>query len=188
MIQEGIFIKVINRLSQIKIPYMIVGAIAAIAYGKPRTTHDVDLVIEVYEKDIPELLSVFGKEFYISEEGIKDAILHKTMFNIIHLESGIKIDFWLLHGDKYDLERFKRKRKINVFKQQVHMTSPEDIIIKKLLWYKDSDIDKHLEDALGVLEIQYNNLDFQYIDKWAKELGIEQNWKKIKKEADIQNA
>lgn len=184
MIQEDIFIKVINKLFQIKIPYMLVGGVAAIAYGKPRTTHDIDLVVEINEKNIPEMVEVFEKEFYISEEGIKDAILHKTMFSVIHPESGIKLDFWILHRSEYDLERFKRRREIKIFEQEVYITSPEDVIIRKLLWYKESDIDKHLDDAFGVLEIQYNNLDFPYIEKWVKELNIDETWKEIKEEAE----
>lgn len=183
MILEDIFINVTNKLSQTNIPYMIVGGVATITYGKPRTTHDIDLVVEIYGKNIPELIGVFEGEYYISEEGIKDAILHKTMFNVIHHESGIKIDFWILHRSDYDLESFKRRRKIKIFEKEVYITSPEDSIIKKLLWYKESDIDKHLDDALGVLEIQYNNMDFSYIEKWAQELNVEQGWKEIKEEA-----
>lgn len=180
MIQEEIFAKVIDNLLGLNIPYMIVGAVACTAYGRPRTTHDLDLVVEIQQETIPELIKSFRAEFYVSDEGIKNALLHKSMFNIIHIESGTKADFWLLQEDEYDKERFRRRKGIDMFGRSIYMTTPEDAIIKKLIWYKESDIDKHLDDALGILEIQDKNLDFGYINKWARKLSVEKLWSQIK--------
>ncbi len=183
MIQKDFFTRVMDKIAALNIPYMITGGVATIFYGKPRVTHDIDLVVEVKEGLISKIEELFREGFYVSDRAIKNAISHKSMFNIIHPETGIKIDFWILQDTKYDRERFNRRKREKIFQKDVYITAPEDAIIKKLLWYKESDIDKHIDDALGILQIQYGRLDYSYIEKWVKELGVGKNWEKIKEEA-----
>lgn len=92
MIQEDLLVKVIDRLNQVNIPYMITGGIATIFYGRPRLTHDFDIVIDVGPEQIQRLIDTFGEEFYVSEEAVREAMDRHGMFNLIHLDSGIKVD------------------------------------------------------------------------------------------------
>jgi hypothetical protein len=172
MIQEDLLIKVTDKLHQLKIPYMMTGGIAVIFYGRPRLTHDFDLVVMLKPEQIPSLIKAFKDEFYISQEAIQNALNTQSMFNLIHFDSGIKVDFWIIQDSEFDRKRFERRKKHGYGGREIYFSSPEDIILKKILWFKESEIQKHLEDAFGILEIQ-QNLDFNYLKKWADRLGIQ---------------
>jgi len=172
MIQEDLLIKVTDKLRRLKIPYMITGGIAVIFYGRPRLTHDFDLVVTIKPEQISSLMKAFQDEFYISQEAIQNALDTQSMFNMIHFDSGIKVDFWIFQASEFDRKRFERKQKHSYGGKEICFSSPEDVILKKILWFKESEIQKHLEDAFGILEIQ-QNLDFDYLKIWADKLGIQ---------------
>jgi len=172
MIQEDLLIKVLDRINQLNIPYMMTGGIAAIFYGRPRLTHDFYIIVEIDTHQISKLESAFKKDFYISPSAIQEAIDKRSMFNIIHYDSGIKVDFWLIQDDEFDRKRFERRQKHMYGKRDIFFTSPEDVILIKLLWFKDSQMQKHRDDAKGVLEIQ-KSLDMDYLREWAKKLSAQ---------------
>ena len=172
MVQEDLLIKVIDKINQLRIPYMITGGIASIFYGKPRLTHDFDIIVDIEEKDISKLVTIFKDEFYVSSEVIQNAIENRSMFNIIHFDSGMKVDFWLLKNDEFDRKRFERRQRHVYSGREIFFSTPEDIILKKLVWFKESEIQKHFDDALDVSEIQ-KDLDMDYITVWAKKLSIQ---------------
>lgn len=174
MTEEDVLLEVLETLIEIKIPYALTGGLAVSFYGNPRSTHDFDLIVQIPHdpKMIKKLLAVFGKDYYISEEGIIDALLHKTMFNIIHHETGLKIDFWILKGDAYDHEAFLCRKQKKLMGKDIFILSAEDMIINKLLWYKVSEIYKHLNDAKGIYRIQGDKLDQKYLTEWADRLSI----------------
>ena len=174
MTEEEVLKEVITSLEELSIPYALTGGLAVSFYGYPRSTHDFDLIVQIPHggQNIKKLLSTFGKDFYISEQGIIDALLHKTMFNLIHHETGLKIDFWILKDDEYDREAFKRRRKWDLLDENISILAPEDMIINKLLWYKVSESDKHLNDVKGIYNVQKEKLDLNYLKKWAQKLSI----------------
>ncbi|MFH1541712.1 MAG: hypothetical protein ABIE84_01310 [bacterium] len=167
--------KVIADLEELKIPYALTGGLAVSFYGRPRSTHDFDIIVQIPSGPsyIKKLLAAFGKEFYISEEGIIDAVLHQTMFNIIHHETGLKIDMWILKDSEYDREAFGRRKKMAALGTGISILAAEDMILNKLQWYKVSEIDKHLNDVRGVCEIQKGSLDKEYLKKWAARLLLQ---------------
>lgn len=167
MTQEEIVKRVTTTLENLNIPYMLIGAIAVNYYGRPRFTHNLDLVVQIQMKDAERLTRIFESEFYIAIEGIIDAIEHYTMFNLIHSETGFKVDCWILKDEEYDKTSFTRRRKEIVFDQAMYISSPEDLILAKLDWYKKSDIQKHYDDVLGIFEIQTGKLDIEYIRRWS---------------------
>lgn len=172
MVQDDLLLKVIDKINQLRIPYMITGGIASIFYGKPRLTHDFDIVVEIEEKDISNLVNIFKDGFYVSLEAIQYAIEDRSMFNIIHFDSGIKIDFWLLKDDEFDRKRFERRKRHVYSDRDIFFSTPEDVILKKLDWFKESEIQKHFDDALGISEIQ-KELDMDYLTVWAKRLSVQ---------------
>lgn len=172
MVQEDLLIKVIDRVNQLNIPYMMTGGIAAIFYGKPRLTHDFDIIVELESEQIQKLVNTFENDFYISIKAIQMAIDNRSMFNLIHFDSGIKVDFWLIKDDEFDKKRFERKQKHIYVGRDIFFSSPEDLILKKILWFEESKIQKHFDDALGVLEIQ-KNLDLDYLKEWAEKLSLQ---------------
>jgi hypothetical protein len=163
---------VVDRLEKLKIPYVVTGGLAVSYWGLPRSTHDIDIIIEINSSKTDEILKAFQKDFYISREGIESMLEHNISFNIIHNESGIKIDLWPLNKkDKHKIAEFKRVKKENVFGKKISMISPEDLIITKLQWFQDSNSSRHLEDIKSILKI--SKVDLKYIKNWAeKQLTI----------------
>lgn len=172
------FLKVHN------ISYMITGAWSAIFYGRPRASHDIDFVVEIPLKNLEMIIKVFNglpEEFLVQIEGIKEAVKHKSMFNILHLPTMLKLDFWILTDEEFDKLRFKRRKKVKILDQFMEMASAEDAIIQKLRWYKEGQIEKHLVDAAFVYQIQKKNLDKKYLEFWVKKLELERLYKQLEK-------
>lgn len=158
---------VVNKLDRLKIPYMLTGGLAVSFWGLPRTTHDIDIVIEVSKEDKEKIVNIFKKDFYISEEAVKQAIERRFTFNIVHYKSGVKVDFWLTKKDHHKIFEFQRKLKKKIFGKEIYIISPEDLILEKLLWYKESQSTRHLEDIEGILKI--SKVDLNYIKNWAEQ-------------------
>ena len=171
---ENLLKEIVAELDNLKIPYAFTGAIAASFYGKPRTTHDFDVVISIKSGHgmAEKVVQAFYKDFYVSEEGIMDALIHKTMFNLIHHKTGMKIDLWILKEDAFSQEAFKRRKKGHFMGKIVYFLAAEDIILSKLLWYKEAESDKHLKDIEGIIDIQDKILDHKYLKNWAAKLGV----------------
>lgn len=181
--EHDVFAEVIDVLERLKLPYMIGGSVAAIAYGEPRLTLDMDVVIQLSFQQANLFANSFGAEYYVNLESIQEAIRAGGYFNIIQSEAGVKIDFYVLGQDEFSREEFKRKRK-EAFdeKRTAVFASPEDTIIKKLQWFKMGESQKHLEDIKGMLRISADKLDLNYIKKWAIKLNLFDIWEKVKGE------
>lgn len=174
MDQKEAFIKVIKILKKLKTPYMIVGGFAVSFWGEPRSTHDLDIVIEIKSKNKEKLVKIFRKNgYYIDENAINEAINFKRMFNVIHPTSELKIDFWIIGNDEYSHKKFQQKIKQKIFGNDVFLASPEDLILMKLDWYKQSKISKHYLDAQGIYRLQKDILNIKYLKKWAIKLNVE---------------
>lgn len=163
---------------------MITGAWSAIFYGRPRASHDIDFVVELNRKDLKEALHIFKQlpdVFMVQPESIEEAINIKGMFNVIHLPSVLKLDFWILTDEEFDKERFKRRKKVKILDQFMEMTSAEDTILQKLRWFRMGEIEKHLIDAAFVYQIQNKKLDKKYLNFWVKKLGLEKYYNRLEK-------
>jgi len=176
---EQVTLNVVEKLNQSKISYMLTGALAVNYYGEPRTTHDIDLVVQIAENDIPVLIMLFEEDFFIDDESIRIALKEDSMFNIIHKEIGLKVDFWICGNDEFAREEFKHRIKVKALETEMWFPIAEDVIIRKLDWYKSSDIDKHYLDALGIFRIQKENLDTGYVTQWVSRKSTIKIWQKI---------
>jgi len=157
---------VAERLDKAEIPYMITGGIAVSYWGFPRTTHDIDIVIEAKKEDKEKIVALFEKDFYISPEATANAIETRFTFNILHLKSGTKVDFWLLKDEPFGITEFKRRLRRQISGKEVYIISPEDLILSKLLGYKETQSDRRLEDAKSILKT--SRVDLEYIKNWAE--------------------
>jgi len=177
--------KVIKDLERAKIPCLVTGGFAVNVWGRIRTTHDLDVIITIAPKDVETLKKIFDTdEFYFSEEAAKDAILSKGTFNVIHHETGLKIDFWVLPDDTFSKSQLRRRVKAKFLGQPIYFISPEDLILIKLKWYKESESDRHFFDALSVYQIQ-KRLDKKYLLKWVEFLNLIQIYNKLIKQSHI---
>jgi hypothetical protein len=181
MSQQQLLERVVPVLDSLGIAYMITGSVASSIQGEPRSTHDIDLVVQIPTDAIANLLSEFPlPDFLLQDNAVREAVEKKSMFNLLSLTDGEKVDFWQLTDDPFDLSRFARRQSLAIGKLNVHVSAPEDTILAKLRWSKLSGgSDKQLKDAMHVYEVQGANLDRDYLDHWAKQLGVEDAWRDI---------
>jgi hypothetical protein len=163
------------------IPYFVTGSCASISYGEPRLTNDIDIVAEIpFSKLASVMLRFPSEEYYLSEDAMKEAVLFQRQFNIIHPSSGLKVDVIIRHASQFDDSRFSRRRKINIGDGGVvAFASPEDVIIKKLEYFKDGGSEKHLRDISGMMRLSGDVIDKGYISVWASRLGVADIWKAV---------
>jgi hypothetical protein len=185
MLQPKLLTKVLALLSENQIDYMITGSLVSSIQGEPRATHDFDIVVNITRPDIPAFIKAFlPPGYYISESAIEDAIQHKSMFNLLDTTEGDKADFWILTDEPFDQSRFARKYEEKILGLSMKISAPEDTILMKLRWAKLSGgSEKQFTDALRVYEVQYINLDQNYMEAWAQTLQIKELWEKLKQEA-----
>ncbi len=175
--------KIVEVLERLEIPYLVTGSVAAMAYGEPRLTNDIDIVAAVEEHHVAGLLAAFpSEEFYLSEEGIREAIRRRLQFNIIHPSSGLKVDIILRKNTPFDASRFSRFRRIWPAETYIaNFAAPEDIIIIKMVYYRNGGSEKHLRDITGILKVSREEVDFTYVADWARCLGLIEIWELILK-------
>jgi hypothetical protein len=181
---------VIQAFEKISIPYYIGGSIASSVYGMARATMDVDVIADLKVTHIPRLKQILENKYYIDAEMIADAIRTNSSFNLIHLETMIKIDVFIHKNEPYQNEALQRKRKDTLEdngKIQFYFSSPEDIIIHKLQWYKMGGLvsERQWFDIIGVVKVQDDLLDKKYLKRWSKKLGLSSLLKDAFNAADV---
>lgn len=186
MSQQELLKKAIQALDQAGIQYMITGSLASSLQGEPRSTHDIDMVIAIEESKVHQLIEAFPPpNFYLNEDSILDAINRQSMFNLIDVNVGDKVDFWILTEEPFDQSRFSRKISEEFTGLKMQVSTPEDTILAKLRWVKLSGgSEKQFTDALRVYEVQYGKLNIDYLKHWVKELDVESLWKRLVNEAE----
>lgn len=160
-----------SRLDSVNLKYMVSGSMAFAFYATPRMTRDIDIIIEITSADIDKLLSLFQSGFYFDKETIDYAIRHQEMFNVIHEQTIIKLDFIVRKDDSYRQLEFSRRRATELHGQTIYLVAPEDLILSKLVWAKDSQSELQMRDVKQLL-IARKDLDIAYLEKWADYLQV----------------
>jgi len=169
---------VIDAFEAPGISYHIGGSVASSAYGIARATLDVDIVADLREQHVCDLVGRLQEQYYIDEERVREAVRQRSSFNAIHLESMLKVDVFVLKGRSYDQVAFSRARKDTIEEsenpRQFFLASPEDLILNKLEWYRQGGevSERQWNDVVGVLKVQQQALDFEYLQHWAAELQL----------------
>jgi len=176
--------KIIKAINNANIPYMISGSIASSFHGQPRATNDADIVIDPNPQQLLAFIESLGPDCYVSKEAALQAFANNAMFNIIDIQSGFKADLVICKKRPFSRQEFTRRMRATFPGIEVYVLSPEDSILSKLEWSKDRHSEAQFNDALGVLTVQKARLDFAYLKKWAKELGIEASLDRLIKEAE----
>lgn len=171
-----LLIKIAQILERLDIPYIITGGMAVFVWGRPRYTADIDTGIELKAEKVERLveeLMKLGETGYVDAEAIKDALRTQGEFNFIDSTTGMKVDFWILKEEAFDQSRLQRRVAKEVLGEKVYFSSPEDLILIKLLWAKDSSSSRQLEDVESILAISKGEIDMDYLNQWAKKLGVQ---------------
>ena len=157
---------------------MLTGSTAANFYAVPRMTRDIDIVLEIKREDSHALVKLFEDDFYIDEETVLEAIEKNSMFNALHNDYVVKVDFIVRKPGEYRRLEFERRRLVDFAGQSIWVVSPEDLVLSKLYWAKDTFSDMQLGDVRNIIS-QLKDMDFSYIEKWVQELGIEEVYRRI---------
>lgn len=182
---------VVAEMERLGVSYYVGGAVASSAHGIPRSTLDADLVADLLPKHVAPLVEALQTDYYISRRAVSDAIARRSCFNIIHLATSLKVDIFVLKDRQYDrvaLERIEgRPLEANDPSGQLFFASAEDVVLSKLEWYRlgDEVSDSQWRDVLGVMKVQQDALDREYLNKWAGELGVTDLLEKARKEAGL---
>ena len=158
-----------DRLSAQGLPFMLTGSFALAYYATPRMTRDLDLVVELTEANVASLVAGFSPDFYIDADTVRAAIRSEQLFNLMHFESGIKVDLIVRKSAEYRQTEFARRHFVTVAGIRTWIVSREDLILSKLVWARDSDSELQLRD---VRQLVAATLDLDYIHRWAPQLGV----------------
>ena len=176
---EDLLRAVVDACGKLGIPYFVTGSTATIAYGEPRFTNDIDVVISLNSDQAAAFCEEFrSDEYYLSESAVLSAIKHRSQFNLIHPGSGLKVDFMVAPESPFNRSRMSRARALPILENQsVRFASPEDAILMKLKYFQEGQSDKHIRDIRSVLKIQGERIDYAYLDEWASQLSVTAEWK-----------
>ena len=167
----GVLALVTSRLEEAGIAYMVTGSIAVSLYGEPRMTRDVDLVVALALSDAERLAGLFRDQFLCDEDRMREAIRHRSMFNLIHTQAVVKIDMIVRKDSAYAEKEFARRRRAQIGDVPMWVVSAEDLILSKLNSARDSRSEIQLRDVRSVIAA-HSALDWAYLEAWAGTLGV----------------
>jgi hypothetical protein len=179
---------VVEALEKLGVPYYIGGSVASSAHGMIRSTVDADLIADLKLEHVSQLVEILGKEYYLNANTIADAVKRRACFNLIHLATMFKVDVFASKASTYSRLVFERKHSRTILDgspKLFFIASPEDTILSKLEWYRlgDEISERQWNDILGVIKVQNENLDHEYLEKWAAELRVDdllvRVWKEV---------
>ena len=173
MTEQDLLLDCLKRLNGCGCVYMLTGSMASNAWGIPRSTHDLDLVIQLPPSQVEKFAAAFRHpDYFLDEAMIRTAYQPPYQFNLLHIPSALKADFWMLRQDMFEQEMFRRRVKDVWMGETIWLATPEDVILHKLFWNKMSPSERQLGDVAGVVAIQQNSLDKDYMQQWARRLGV----------------
>ncbi|HTG91198.1 MAG TPA: nucleotidyltransferase [Pyrinomonadaceae bacterium] len=160
-----------ERLDSAGIEFMVTGSMAMNYYAQPRMTRDIDVVMALEKSDTVRLINLFSEEYYIDQQAVDRAITQRSIFNLIHQDSVIKVDAIVRKDDAYREEEFARRQRVTIADFETWIVSVEDLILSKLYWARDSRSELQLRDVRNLLEL---DCDRKYLRSRAQILGVEQ--------------
>lgn len=168
-----------ETLDRLGIVYAVGGSFASSLHGVARATQDIDVVIELHADQIQHLYKALAPQFYLDEGAMRDAIRRGSSFNVIHFESGLKVDLFVasrhpLGSDQLAHRRLESTAILGGEPIKVSVISAEDILLAKLLWYHEggSVSERQWNDLLNLVRVQGDRLDHQYLEAQATRLGV----------------
>jgi hypothetical protein len=173
----AVLLRVVDLLEELGLRYHLGGSLASSIHGVPRQTRDIDVVLDLDRTAVDRLLSGLGAEFFVQADAVRAAVRDRRSFNVIHLDSGLKIDFFVQGGGAFDLEELRRSQRQVLQaapERSVMVKSAEDTILRKLQWYRSGGeiSDRQWTDVLGIVGTIGSSLDEVYLRRWAAELGV----------------
>lgn len=172
MTERELLADCLRRLNGLGLPYMLTGSMASNFWGIPRTTHDLDFVLSLEEDLAAAIVAAFDDEYALDVVSVRRAFRKRHMFNAIDRRSALKVDFWMLRGDPFEETMFARRLRVTLFGEPAWIATAEDTLLHKLVWNGITPSERQVGDAAGILAVQGAELDRDYLEHWARELGV----------------
>jgi hypothetical protein len=167
--------------------YFVGGSLASSFQGEPRATNDIDVVIDLPIGRIGRLVAELGPDFEVDQDMLVDALLHGRTCNIFYLPSVMKVDLFAVGPTAFDASEFARRRSFVVRgSETLVLKSPEDTVLRKLLWYREGGYvsDRQWRDVVEVLRVSGPVMDVGYLGDWARRLKLSDLLERAKSEAE----
>lgn len=172
-----------SRLEAAGIDFVVTGSVAAMLYGEPRLTHDIDLVVLLDERGIRALVKAFpDEEFYCAPAEVIRVEARRRQrghFNIIHHETGFKADVYIAGEDPLHRWALANRRRASFGDSTFSLAPPEYVIVRKLEYYREGHSEKHVSDIRGILRQQGNGIDREVLESKVGELGLQVEWAEV---------
>ncbi len=173
------FRTVIDGLNELRIPYYIGGSVASSLHGVSRFTADTDIVLALPTLLVDRFAALFTAEFYVDAGMIRESLHHGSCFNVLHLGTGAKFDFFPLRDEPFPQSQFARRIEISTELEDgpitITLATAEDTILQKLLWFRMGGqvSDRQWNDVVGIARAKQGKLDLTYLQAWARQLRID---------------
>jgi hypothetical protein len=181
-----VFQRITSALGEAGIVYMLAGSFASAYYGAPRTTQDIDLVIAATAEQLRTFVQLLSKdEYYVDLDAALEACKQQSLFNVVDMATGWKIDLIIRKSRPFSEEEFRRRKLVDLQGSPLFVASAEDVVVSKLEWAKLAQSQRHIEDVAGILRMRWDSLDRVYLEKWILELRIEAEWNDARRAAGV---
>ena len=173
----AVALSIADALESCGVRYVVGGSLASSISGEPRSTLDVDLVVEMSEADVPRVVMALAPEFEVDAGVVIRAVRSRSSVNLFHRSTAIKVDLFVLGGTPLDTEQMERRQRIQIGDSPVrylYVYTPEDILLQKLRWFRlgNEVSDRQWRDIVGILLVQGDALDRGYLQRGAETLGV----------------
>jgi hypothetical protein len=175
--QSEVNLTVAGAFDRLGVPYFLGGSMASSAHGVYRATNDADFIADLRLEHVKPFVEILGPAFYAFEPAIRDAVFSRRSFNVIHQDTMLKIDVFVMKPDSFSASQMERRVLVPLGlppAQSLYLASPEDTVLSKLEWYRQtgSTSDRQWSDIIGVLKVQGERLDRSYLSSWAEKLHL----------------
>jgi hypothetical protein len=174
---SNVFARIKSALDSAGVAYMLSGSFASASYGAPRSTQDIDFVIAATASQLGALIQALpSDQYYVDLNAALEAHKRQSLFNVIDLATGWKIDFIIRKSRAFSEEEFRRRRPVDLEGSSLFVATAEDIVIAKMEWSKLAQSQRQIEDVAAILRVRGDSLDRAYLEKWIAELGLKREW------------
>jgi hypothetical protein len=181
-----VFDRITSALGEAGIAYMLAGSFASAYYGAPRTTQGVDLVIRATADQLRTFVQILPPDQYdVDLHAALEAHKHQSLFNVVDMATGWRIDFIIRKSRPFSEEEFRRRTLANLEGRPLFVASAEDVVVSKLEWAKLAQSERHIEDVAGIFRMRWDSLDRAYLERWISELRIEAEWNDARRAAGV---
>lgn len=175
MDEYQVALRVASVLEALGIEYTLGGSLASALHGEPRSTNDVDFAVRLEPRHVGPFVEQLGGDFVVDEDSLREAVRLGRSCQVYFLPLALKVDLFVRGSAPLDRSEFARRVRVQLGDQDsLYAATPEDSVLRKLLWFNDGGrvSDRQWRDVLGILRVSGAELDRDYLERWATQLGV----------------